>query len=146
GDLATGKDGRWDTFIFTPYMNGITGAPVDGAALVALGFELRDYTKTALSSGAIPLSIDLAAFNKVFNVNKLNLMFANGEVQAPVATLTTLQVIDSATGSATSATALASSATGLVVFFQPSLVAMLPVDPPSQNVVNVATGIDSAVT
>ena len=62
GDLRLGKAPNEDILSFSTM--SVTGPPVGGANLVAVGFELRDFTRTALQTMLFPLSFDLSKFNK----------------------------------------------------------------------------------
>jgi uncharacterized protein with beta-barrel porin domain len=101
--------------------------------LLNVGFELRDPTRTALSSIAIPSSFNIRSFDPT--VSKLNLIFSNGEIQALVTRIENV---------ATGREDITPSAP-LVSFVPPTLEAKLPIDPPSTNQVNVATGLDRAI-
>jgi outer membrane autotransporter protein len=137
GDLAVGKAPSFDIFM-TQASQGITAPAVGGVPIYDVQFILRDDTKTALSSNAVPLSLNLSAFS---SLAKLNLVYSNStELQA---TVTGLEVINPVTGLANPVTGLANF---LPSFFLPSAILPLLSAGSPRNVVNVAAGIDNAVT
>src|SRR5262245_7107283 len=90
GPLQVGKQPNYDKFEVAS--GNVTGAPVGGARPYSVAFVLRDDTRTALSSGAVPTSLNLAAFSINSNIasggesqglglQKLNVIFEGlGEI------------------------------------------------------------------
>ena len=123
----------------------VTGAPVGGANLVAVGFELRDFTRTYFSNDAIPLSFDLSKFQQ----KKLNLVFWDGTKFIEFFTdVTALALINSVAGlnvaDPVTAPIPANPVTTPAIVISPRLLPLLS-DGSPRNVVNVAAGIDNAV-
>ena len=158
---VAGAPGPSDIFYFTAAGAAVTGAPVGGAPLYSVGFMLRDDTATALPNGSVPLSLSLALFSPEGLLKKLNLIFTGGEI---IGAVTSLSVISSTTAPPATTPpphtrrpqphhrpqhsgrqrGVSASATAQAVT-DPAVAAALPVDPPSMNQLNVATGIDRAI-
>jgi outer membrane autotransporter protein len=123
----------------------VTGPAVGGLPLVAVGFELRDFTRTAFPNDTIPLSFDLSKFQQ----RKLNLVFSDGTHFTEFFTdVTALALVNSVAGPNVAdpimAPSLANPVTINAIVISPRLLPLLPDGSPN-NVVNVASGIDTAV-
>jgi len=88
GPLQVGKQPNYDKF--EVLSSNVTGAPVGGSRPYSVAFVLRDDTRTALSGGAVPTSLNLSAFSRLGDIasenqglglQKLNLIFGDlGEI------------------------------------------------------------------